>query len=371
MPDIRPMNIGIIGCGDIARKAYVPACRKFSFLNVVACADVDAARGEAFAREMGIPRGGTVEALLADPAIELVVNLTVPKAHVDVDLRSLEAGKHVYSEKPFALSRQDGGRVLALAAAKGLRVGCAPDTVLGSGVQSSRHYIDNGTIGRVIGGSCAFLANGPEGWHPNPAFFYEHGAGPAWDMGPYYLHTLITLLGPVRRVCGTASMGFAQRVIGSLPKRGTVINVEVPTHVIGLLEFHCGAVVSVTLSFDMVAGTNDLGIDLYGTEGAIRVPDPNYTDGPVRIARRGLHDWTEYQRTHPYKEGSRGVGVADMALSIRANRQHRADERMAMHAVDILHAIHEAAASGSYVTLTTTCERPAAMRADLPDWNLG
>lgn len=370
MSDIRPMNIGLVGCGDIARKAYVPACRRFGFLRLAACADIDPVRAESFARDHGIPVGCTVDQLLADPAIELVINLTVPKAHVDIDLRCLAAGKHVYSEKPFALARADGERVLAAAAAAGLRVGCAPDTVLGCGVQSSRHYIDAGVIGRIIGGSCAFLAAGPEDWHPNPAFFYQSGGGPAWDMGPYYLHALITLLGPVRRVCGTAHRGHEQRIIGSLPLRGQRIGVEVATHVIGLLEFRSGAVVSVTMSFDMMAGTTDLGIDLYGTEGSMRVPDPNYTDGPVRVARRGLHDWTEYQRTHPYREGSRGVGVADMALAIRTGRPHRADATIAMHAVDILAAIHEAAASGSYVTVGSSCERPAAMRADLPEWTL-
>lgn len=308
--------------------------------------------------------------ILADPSIELVVNLTVPRAHVEVDLLALAAGKHVFSEKPFALSRQDGERVVAAARARGLRVGCAPDTVLCSGVQTGRHYIDSGAVGRIIGGSCAFLACGPEGWHPNPAFLYEHGGGPAWDMGPYYLHALITLLGPVRRVCGTASRGFDQRTIGSLPRRGTVMDVQVATHVIGLLEFHSGAVVSVTLSFDMMAGSADYGIQLYGTTGSIHVPDPNYTDGTVRIARRDQHDWVAHQRTHPYVEGARGLGVADMAMAIRTGRAHRANETVAMHAVDILAAIHEAAGSGSYVTLQSTCERPAAIRTDLPEWTL-
>lgn len=370
MSDIKPMRIGLIGCGDIARKAYVPACRKFPFLELAACADLDVARAQAFAGDLGIARGCGVEELLADAGIELVINLTIPKAHTAVDLRCLAAGKHVFSEKPFALTRAAGEEVLDLANRTGLRVGCAPDTVLGCGVQTARGYIDDGMVGRILSGSAFFLGGGAEDWHPSPEFLYQVGGGPMFDMGPYYIHTLITLLGPVRRVSGSASKGWEQRTITSLPKRGTVMQIEVPTHVVAILEFRSGAVITLTTSCDVKGAHSMPHLELYGSEGSIQVPDPNFCDGPVRIARRGLHDLTEYRRTHPYREGSRGVGVADMALAIRTGREHRANADIAMHAVDIMQAVHEASASGRYVELTSTCERPAAMRPDLPDWQL-
>ena len=215
----KPLKIGIIGCGDIARKAYVPACRRFPILDLVACADLDVARAENFAKELGIPRGLSVDALVADPEVELVINLTVPKAHAPIDLRCLEAGKHVYSEKPFGVNRAEAEAVVALAKAKGLRVGCAPDTVMGAAVQTCRGLIDQGTVGKIIGGSCAMICGGHETWHPSPEFYYQVGGGPMFDMGPYYLHALITLLGPVRQVSGSASTTFATRTITSWPPK--------------------------------------------------------------------------------------------------------------------------------------------------------
>jgi predicted dehydrogenase len=370
MTAIKTMNIGIVGCGNIAGKAYVPACRKFPFLHIAACADLDVARAEEFAKQHQIPRGVSVDALLADPTIELVINLTVPKAHAPLDLRCLEAGKHVFSEKPFAISREEGEAVVALAKKKGLRVGCAPDTVMGCGVQTCRKYLDEGLIGQVVAGNAFMLCGGHETWHPSPEFYYEAGGGPLYDMGPYYLHALITLLGPVQRVCGVTKATWPTRTITSQPKKGKVVQVEVPTHLVTVLEFAQGAVVTLTTSFDIKGGHTMPNIELYGTEGSMQVPDPNGTNGAIRIARRGVHDWTEYARTHPYRDGSRGVGVADMALAIRNGRAHRTNEAIAMHAVDVFQAVHEASAGGRYVTLTSTCERPAAMRADLPDWTL-
>lgn len=371
MAEPKPMSIGIIGCGDIARKAYIPACKKFpQQLTVAACADIDVERAKAFATEMAIPRGCSVDELLADPAIEMVVNLTVPKAHAPVAMRALEAGKHVYGEKPFALKRSEGEAMVALARKKGLRLGCAPDTVLGCGVQTARKYLDDGLIGKPVGGSAFMLCGGHESWHPSPEFYYEVGGGPMFDMGPYYLHALITLLGPVKRVSGATATTFAKRTITSRAKHGKVMTVEIPTHIVAVLEFTGGALISLTVSFDVKGGHTMPNIELYGTEGSMQVPDPNGTNGPIRIRRAGVHDWVEYNRTHPYKDGSRGVGVADMAQAIRTGRAHRANDAVAMHALDIMQAVHEAAASGRYVELATTCERPAAMRADLPDWTI-
>ena len=367
MPDIIP--IGIIGCGSISN-AYFNACKRFPLLQVAACADIDVGRAKAKAAEHGVGRGCSVDELLADPSIQIVVNLTIPKAHAAIDLRILEAGKHVCSEKPFAISREEGKAVVELARKKKLRVGCAPDTVMGCGVQTCRKYIDDGLIGQVVAGSAFMLCGGHETWHPSPEFYYEVGGGPMFDMGPYYLHALITLLGPVKRVSGVANTTFPERTITSQPKHGKKVTVEVPTHIVSVLEFASGAVITLTTSFDIMSGNTMPNIELYGTKGSIQVPDPNGTNGPIRITRRGVHDWVEYERTHPYRDGSRGVGVADMATAIRSGRKHRANDEIAFHALDIMQAVHEASKSGTYVNLTTTCERPAAMRAELPDWTL-
>jgi predicted dehydrogenase len=369
MPDIKPMQIGIIGCGSISN-AYFNACKKFPFLKVAAAADLDLERAKAKAAEHGVARSCSVEDMLADKEIELVVNLTIPKAHAPVALKALDSGKHVFGEKPFALNRAEGEAMVAKAKAKGLRLGCAPDTVLGCAVQSARKYIDEGVVGSIIGGNAFMLCGGHETWHPSPEFYYEVGGGPMFDMGPYYLHALITLLGPVKRVCGVTSTTFPTRTITSQPKHGKVVKVDVPTHIVTVLEFSCGAVITLTTSFDIKGGHTMPNIELYGTAGSIQVADPNGTGGPVKIKRAKLHDWTEYERTHPHKDGSRGVGVADMAQAIRTGRPHRANDAIAMHALDVMQAVHDASASGKYITLTSTCERPAPMRADLPDWTL-
>jgi predicted dehydrogenase len=361
--------IGIIGCGNISN-AYFNACKRFPLLAVAACADLDLERAKAKAAEHGVGRGCGVDELLADPAIRIVVNLTVPKAHAEIDLRILAAGKHVFSEKPFAVTRDQGRAVVELARRKGLRVGCAPDTVLGCGVQTARKYLDDGLIGTVVAGSASMLCGGHEHWHPSPEFYYQAGGGPLFDMGPYYLHALITLLGPVTTVSGATRIAYPTRTIASAPKRGTVMTVEVPTHLVALLGFASGALITLTTSFDVRSAHTMPNLELYGSEGSMQVPDPNNTGGPIRIARRGLHDWTEYARTHPYREGSRGVGVADLAMAIVHGRRHRANDEIAMHALDIMQAVHESAASGARVALATTCERPAAMRADLPEWTL-
>jgi predicted dehydrogenase len=366
-PEMTPYNIGIIGCGAISN-AYFTACKRFSFLKVAGAADLDLERAKAKCAEHGVGTAMTVEQLLADPGIQVVINLTIPKVHAEIDLKILNAGKHVFSEKPFALTRAEGEAVVALAKQKKLRVGCAPDTVLGCGVQTCRKYLDDGLVGTVIGGSAFMLCGGHEHWHPSPEFYYQHGGGPMFDMGPYYLHALITLLGPVKRVSGATRTTWAERTIASQPKKGQVMKVEIPTHVVSLLEFVQGAVITLTTSFDVKGQHTMPNIELYGTNGSMQVPDPNNTSGPIRMTRRGMHDWTEYHRTHPYKEGSRGVGVADMVQAIISGRKHRANDEIAMHALDIMQAVHEAGASGKSVDLTTTCERPVAMRNDLAEW---
>ena len=198
------VKVGIIGCGNIF-SAYAKGLRVFDILELAACADIDMARARAKAEEFNVPRACTVDELLADPAIEIVVNLTVPKTHAEVSLQIIEAGKHVYSEKPLAVTREDGGRILAAAKARGLLVGCAPDTFLGGGLQTCRKLIDDGWIGRPVAATAFMAGHGVEAWHPNPFFYYQKGGGPVFDMGPYYLTALINLLGPARRVTGATS----------------------------------------------------------------------------------------------------------------------------------------------------------------------
>lgn len=363
-----PVSIGIIGCGNIS-KAYFNACARFPFIKVTACADLRHEAAEARAAEYGC-RALSVDALLADPDIRVVINLTIPQTHASIDLRVLAAGKHVFSEKPFALTRAEGEAVVAFASKSGLRVGCAPDTCLGSAIQTCRRLIDDGEIGTPVAFQANMICGGHETWHPSPEFYYQQGGGPMFDMGPYYLHALVTLLGPVKRVTGLTRASFPTRTITSQPKRGKVVAVEIPTHIVSLLEFHNGVIGQLTTSFDVKEGHNSPNIEIYGTTGSLSVPDPNGTGGPVKLRTGKFADWVQVRHTHPYVEGSRGVGVADMVVAIAQGRPHRANDAIAMHALDIMQAIHESSDTGRHIVLTSTCERPEPMRADLPDWVL-
>lgn len=361
-------NIGIIGCGNISN-AYFTACKRFPFMRVKSCADLFLAAAETKATEHGCT-AVTIDALLADPEISVVINLTIPKAHAETDLKILHAGKHAFSEKPFALTRAEGEAVVALAKKKGLRVGCAPDTVMGAGVQTCRKLIDDGEIGTPLSFQANMICGGHESWHPSPEFYYEKGGGPMFDMGPYYLHALITLLGPIKRVQGMTRIGYPTRTITSQPKRGKVVAVEIPTHIVAVLEFHNGVIGQLTTSFDVKHGANAPCIEIYGTGGSLSVPDPNGTGGPVKLRTAKYTDWVEIRHTHPYREGSRGVGVADMVIAIQKNRAHRSNDEIALHALDVMQAVHEASDRGTQVVLTSTCVRPEPMRSDLPDWVL-
>ncbi len=362
------MKIGIIGCGNISN-AYFNACKRYPVIEVAACADLDLDRAKAKATEHGIAKACSVDDLLKDPEVKIVVNLTIPAAHGEVDLRCIAAGKHVYSEKPFALVRSEGKKVVDEAKAKKLRVGCAPDTVLGGGTQTCRKLIDDGGIGKPIAFMANMMCGGHETWHPSPEFYYQKGGGPMFDMGPYYLHSLITLLGPVRKVSGATRMSFPERTITSKPKSGTKVKVEVPTHVVGILEFASGPIGTLTTSFD-VKGHKAPCIEIYGSEGTLVVPDPNSFGGPVKLYKPGGPDWGDIALSHPYPDNERGLGVADMATAIESGRKHRANDEIAMHALDIMQAIHEASDTGKQVTLTTTCERPQAMAVGLPTGTL-
>lgn len=360
-----PVNVGVIGCGNISG-IYLQAGQKFEILNISACADLDLARAAEQAERYGIPRACSVEELLADPAIDLVINLTVPQAHASVALAALEAGKHVYNEKPLAIERADARKLLDLARERGLRVGCAPDTFLGGGLQTCRELIDAGAIGTPVGATGFMMSRGPERWHPNPDFFYQRGAGPMFDMGPYYLTAMVTLLGPVRRVTGSAQISFPQRPISSQPHYGEVIEVNTPTFISGVLDFASGAVGTLITTFDVWAAQLPR-IEIYGSDGTLSLPDPNTFGGPVRLRRANETEWEDLPLTHEYAENSRGLGVADLAYGVRTGRAHRASGELAFHVLDIMHAFHEASQQGQHILLESSCAIPAALPSGWPD----
>lgn len=353
---MRPMKVGVIGCGNIS-PIYLHMSRVFEAIEIVACADIDTDRACARAAEFGIPKVLTPEGLLADPDIEIVLNLTVPKAHAEINLQAIEANKHVYTEKPLAISREDGRRTVESAKRKGVRVGSAPDTFFGGGLQTCRKLIDDGWIGEPVGATAFMACHGHESWHPSPEFYYEVGGGPMFDMGPYYLTALVNLIGPIKRVSGSARITFPERLITSQPKYGKVVKVETPTHIAGTLDFANGAIGTVVMSFDVWAAQLPR-IEIYGTEGTLSVPDPNSFGGPVRLYRPGSRDWMEIPLTHGYTENSRGLGLADMAVAIQTNRQHRASGEMAYHVLDVMQAFVEASETGKHIVIESTCERP-------------
>ncbi|MCL2742198.1 MAG: Gfo/Idh/MocA family oxidoreductase [Oscillospiraceae bacterium] len=358
------VKVGIIGCGNISQ-IYLENCGKvYKNLEVAAVADLIHDRAKAKASEHGIAKACTVGELLADPEIKIVVNLTIPNAHADVCLKALEAGKSVYVEKPLSVSRDDGRRIKDLAAKKGLLAGGAPDTFLGGGIQTCRKIIDDGWIGRPIAATAFMMGHGHETWHPDPEFYYKPGGGPLFDMGPYYIHALVNLLGPIRRVSASAKAAFETRLITSQPKHGTVIKVETPTHLAGTLDFECGAVGTVIMSFDIWGHTCPC-IEIYGSEGTIKVPDPNTFGGPVLLKRYYDGEWVKMPLTHGYTENARGLGVADMASALVSGRKPRAGVDLTFHTLDVMQGFLDSSDSGRSHVPETRCERPAMMPSGL------
>jgi predicted dehydrogenase len=363
---LEKVKVGIIGCGAIS-SAYLGTAPKFPILEVTALADIDRAKAEARAKEFNVPRVLSVDELLKDANVDIVVNLTVPKAHAEIALRALDAGKHTFAEKPFGINREEGRRVLDLAVKKKLRAGCAPDTFMGAGIQTARKVIDDGAIGRPVAFTAFMLGRGHESWHPNPEFYYEAGGGPMFDMGPYYLTALLNLLGPYKRLSGAASVAIPERIITSQPKAGKKIKVETPDHVCGLIEFAGGAVGSIMTSFATRFATYDgkFPITIYGEDGTLRVPDPNGFDGPVQVRTTKDQDWRDVP--HAFHVGyQRMVGVADMAHAIRSNRPHRASAEQAFTVLDMMQGFLDSSEIGKAVTPSVNYVRPAPMPAELP-----
>ena len=347
---------------------YLRGCSAFGVLRLVACADVDLARAEQKAREHGIPKACRPDELLAGPDVDLVVNLTPPLSHADTSLASIRAGKHVWSEKPLAANLQDARRLLQAAETAGLRLGCAPDTFLGGGLQTSAKLVQDGWLGEPVAAVACVTEHGYEHYHPNVEFFYGPGGGPALDLGPYYVTALVALLGGVNRVIGFAHSPATERIVPAGPRRGERIAVRVPTHVTGALEFDSGAVATVLMSWDIWA-THLPYLEVYGTTGSLAVPNPDEFGGLPRLRRAGREEletpppppgsvpWTPIPLTHEGDVG-RGIGVADMAYAIRTGRQCRASGELAYHVLEVLTALEGAGADGRAVDIESRCPRP-------------
>ena len=366
------LGIGFIGTGNIS-SAYLQAITGheamagFPVLDIKGLADMRPEASQARAAEFGL-KSMSIEEMLASPDIQLIVNLTIPRAHVEVGLKALAAGKHVYSEKPLGITYAEGRRLLDAANKAGLRIGSAPDTFLGGSHQQARAVVDSGSLGQLVGGTAFMQAPGHEAWHPDPAFYYDIGGGPVLDMGPYYITDLVNLLGPVARVSAMASRLRLQRPVLSEPRKGQIMDVKVDTHVTGSLGFANGAIVQVGMSFD-VAGHRHVPLELYGTEASLIVPDPNFFGGEVEFKKRGRDEaWTNVPVTQPYADGNyRSLGVADMATGILDNRPHRANGDLALHVLEVMEAFETASREGRTVDIKTPVERPAPLATSLKD----
>jgi predicted dehydrogenase len=351
-----PLRIGIVGCGNISG-IYFRNLGRYEETEIIAVADLDIERAKSVAEKNGVPHVLTADQLIAHPDVDLVLNLTIPIAHATIAQQAAEAGKHVYNEKPLAIERADAQRFLATAEANGVRVGCAPDTFLGSGIQTCRKLIDEGAIGDIVGGSAFMLCRGHESWHPSPEFYYEAGGGPMLDMGPYYVTALVNLLGPIRRVSGSTRITFPTRTITSQPKSGKVIEVETPTHLVGVMDFENGAAVQIATSFD-VYGSTEPTIAIYGSEGTLLCPDPNGFAGQVKLRRKG-GEFESIPLAFGDDDNARGIGVRDIALAISENRPHRASGALAYHVLDVMKSFQESSESNQHITLSSGVPRPA------------
>lgn len=371
----RPLNVGIIGTGVISG-IYMQNMALFPGLRLRGCADIRPDAAAAQAGKHGT-EAMTIDALLASPDVDLVVNLTVPNAHFAVSHAALTAGKHVFSEKPLCVKVEDGRRLVAEAEARGLRLGCAPDTFLGAGGRLARQMVDAGRVGRIVAGSAVLMSRGMEHWHPDPAFFFKPGGGPILDIGPYYIGALVNLLGPIARVQAQASIGLAERVVSAPgPRNGDRITVETPTTVMALLQFAAGAQVTLAMSWD-VHKHGHPAIELYGTEGSLRVPDPNFFGGSVEFTE-GAGEWQAadaagmafgrpnwrspaWPASRPDQANYRCLGLAELARAIGHGTPHRSSGRLALHVLEAMYAILSAAETGTAKEVGTPIERPPAL----------
>ncbi|WP_066287964.1 Gfo/Idh/MocA family protein [Arthrobacter sp. B6] len=354
----KPLRVGIVGCGAIIAQ-YLSNFRKLNDVELVAVADLDLTRAQAVAEQYEGVRAVSVEELLAADDVELVLNLTIPAAHAEVALKAIAAGKSVYGEKPLAATTAEARHVLDAARDAGVAVGCAPDTVLGTGIQTARKAIDDGLIGATISASATMVTPGHERWHPNPDFYYQPGGGPLLDMGPYYVTALVTLLGPVVSVVGSASHTRNERTIGSGPRQGEKVPVTIDSHVTGVLTHASGALSTLLMSFDAVASKSP-NIEIHGERGSLVVPDPNHFDGEVQLFSLGADAWETLPVSAGYVDAGRGFGIADLASTPQGN-EPRAGGTLAYHALEVMESLLESARSGTAVRIDSTVERPESV----------
>ena len=349
----RPMGVGVVGCGVIATR-YVADSPAFDSWRPIACADLDHATATAFATEHDL-RAESVDELLADPEVELVLNLTPPAAHSSTSLAALDSGKHVYSEKPLAISVSDGRALVAQARRLGLRLGCAPDTFLGSAYQAGKQLIDAGAIGTPLGATASILVGGPDSWHPNAESFYRVGGGPLLDLAPYYLSAIVGLLGPIESVSGFTSTPTPVRRVGVGPHAGETFVVEVPTHAVAVLRLKSQALATLTVSFE-ASGQYLSGLEIYGSEATMDLPDANAFGGTVSL-RRGRSEPENVSYPSRGKQETRGFGLHDLVESIGEGRPHGASDTYALHVLEAAVAIDRAAAERLVIDLETPTGR--------------
>lgn len=363
------LGVGIIGCGSISN-SYLELAPQFKGFTIRACADLNMEAATKLAAQHDGLTARSIEDLLTSNDIDIIVNLTVPSAHYKVSTQILQAGKHVYSEKPFVLTLEEGQALQALAAKKGLRIGSAPDTFLGGSHQHARALIDQGAIGKVISGTCHVMSRGMEHWHPNPDFFFKAGGGPVLDIGPYYITNLIQLIGPITSVIAKSAIPNKQRLITSEPRNGDLIEVETPTTIHAVLEFANGALITLGASWDVQKHQHSP-IEVYGSKGSLYIPDPNFFGGQLTMTE-GPNEVLPATWEHPFSipnqihgdkalANYRTAGLADMIQAIHADRPHRCSQELALHAVEVMLAILRAGETGQQIHISTTCERPAAL----------
>jgi predicted dehydrogenase len=355
-----PVGIAVIGCGNISNQ-YLKNLTRFPDVKVLFCADIDIERAKSQASAYDVPESGGVQQALDHPGVELAVNLTIPVAHAEVATAAIEAGKHVWNEKPLALDMDAAHRLLIAAREKGVRVGCAPDTVLGAGLQSARRLIASGTIGTPLTALTLLQGPGPQAWHPDPEFLFAAGAGPLFDLGPYYLSTLATLFGPANRVGAIGRKPRGTRLIGSGPRAGTEFVVDVPTYVCVLAEYASGQAASLLFSWDSPLSRYGF-VEITGSEATLAIPDPNGFGGDLRLRRAGDKDWTVVP-SHGATAG-RGMGVLDMVRGIRRGEPHRASAEIALHVLEMMVAIERSAAAASFEPVASSFDAPEPLDAD-------
>ena len=359
------VRIGILGLGAISGIYLQNLTKLFREVEIAGVYDIVKEKMEKVKEEYGVAKCyNSMEEMFQDPEIEIVLNLTRPFEHYETTKAALLAGKHVYSEKPLAATLEEGLELVKLAEEKNLMLGGAPDTFMGAGIQTCRKLIDDGFIGEPIGASARMICHGHESWHPSPAFYYQYGGGPMMDMGPYYVTALINLMGGVKELTGMTTKSFETRTITSEPLYGEVVKVEVPTHVNGILKFESGAVGTITTTYD-VYYDKSASLEIYGTKGTLRVPDPNCFDGPIYLLRPEDNGFKEIPLVFPYKENSRGLGIADMAKALRTGRRARADYNQTLHVLEIMTAFEKSSSEGKTIALNTTYQRAEAMAADM------